>query len=254
MPEEYDFQAPLADRTQIWRPGTGQDPARRLIPNHNLFHRRPSLWSGKKVYIWPIGVEGFNRSGQAALGIHRYIGDEFVDVDVVHRDEARIGMAGLFAGNTSVINMRKLIDIINDPTPEPGKILVMPGIFEQVQYVNVENFDFRHDPDDQTHSISYEITFVRTGVGRRAKDPKGSPPVPNPSVRRKKRGKAKRKIRVQAGRQTMKQMAHALWGNQNLWPRLLDLNADEISARIGVSVPQHQLPNYRFPIGTEFEV
>jgi len=245
---------PTANETQIWKGNTGQDPARYLIPDSNLFHKRPSIQSGNAVFIFPIGVEGFRRSGQALLGRHYYIGDNDVDVQVVHFDEARIELSGTFPGITAVDNMVELTNLLASPTPDRGKILYLPGIFERIQYVNVENYDFVHDAEDRTHSISYVLSFLRTGIGRRIRDPHGTPPKPNPSVKKKKRARhAGRYVIVRDMSRTLRQIAHQAYGDSKLWGRVLELNEEPISKLIA-DVPRHQLPQYRFPIGTQFEV
>ena len=92
---------------QIWKPGTGQDPAAYLVypgtinaPGKatpgNLRHARPYLVNGSKLYPFPTGVEGFERSGQATLGLHHYIGDNTVDGVTIHYEEARITLSGTF--------------------------------------------------------------------------------------------------------------------------------------------------------------
>lgn len=244
---------PLADTTQIWRPGTGQDPARRLIPDSQLFHKRPSIQSGNNVFVFPGGVEGFRQNGQALLARHYYIGDDDVDIQVIHLDEAHFELSGVFAGISSVDNMRELKSVIVSPTPDRGKILYLPGLFERIQYVNVENYDFQHDPDDRTHSISYTITFVRTGLGKLIKDPHGKPPIPNPGVKNKNKGKSHRQVKTQHGRQTLRQIAQFAYHNSNLWTRVLNLNEAKVH-KLAPGVPRHALPTHRFPIGKYFNV
>jgi hypothetical protein len=180
---------PESIEAEIWTPGTGQDPAKylvdpgfwdegskRMTPGM-LTHARPWLDSGNKIFIWPVPAEGFGRTGTNMLGIHHYVGDQYVDVQIIHRDEARIEMNGVFPGITAQDNMVDFINTLNDDPPEAGMILYVPGIFEQVKFVAPENWDFRHDPDDQTHSISYTVTFVIMGEGRRLPDPAGEAPA-----------------------------------------------------------------------------
>ncbi len=42
---------PTAKATQTWRPNTGQDPARYLVADENLYHQRPWLSAGSLVYV-----------------------------------------------------------------------------------------------------------------------------------------------------------------------------------------------------------
>lgn len=245
---------PLADGVQIWRSGTGQDPARRLIPDANLFHPRPSIQSGQNVFVWPGGVEGFRISGSALLAKHYYIGDDDVDIQVVHLDETHVELNGMFAGISGRDNMVELKALLAAPTPERGKILFLPGIFERIAYVNVENYDFVHDSEDRTHSIAYTIQFARTGIGRRIRDPHGSPPEPNPTVKTRARAKQVwRQMILREFRQTLRQVAQQAYGNANLWTRVLELN-EPLVHRLAPGIPRHRLPNYRFPLGTVFQV
>jgi len=181
--------APEAISAEHWTPGTGQDPAKYLVnPGHwdasskrmtpgDLAHARPWLDSGRLVFIWPVPTEGFRRTGNSTLALHHYIGDQYVDAQVIHRDEARIELTGVFPGLSAQDNMAELINVLNDDPPEAGMTLNVPGVFEQVKFVIPENWDFSHDTDDQTHSISYTITFVAIGEGRRIPDPSGQAPV-----------------------------------------------------------------------------
>jgi hypothetical protein len=244
-----------ANLSEIWKPNTGQDPARYLIADGNLRHSRPSFQSGDDIFIFPIGVEGFRRSGQALLGKHYYIGDDEVDVQVIHLDEARIEMSGTFPGTSAVDNMIELTGLIRKKTPEKGKLLFLPGIFERIQYVNVENYDFNHDPDDRTHSISYTITFIRTGIGNLIRDPFGTPPLPNPAVSTDgNKGKAThRRMTITAKRRTLRAVARDAYKNPRLWTRVLKLNQTRIH-KLAPKVPKHRLPYHRFPLGTKFFV
>src|SRR5215510_358905 len=93
----------ITSKPQHWDWGVQNndvDPARRLITLSEHRHDRPYLQSGDKVFAWPVGVEGLRRSGTASLGIHRYLGENSVDVQVLHKDEARIEMTGTFPGIT----------------------------------------------------------------------------------------------------------------------------------------------------------
>jgi hypothetical protein len=253
VPDE-EFQVPvIRDEAQRWRPNTGQDPARRLIPYSNLYHKRPTLESASKVFTWPIGIEGLRRSGTAALGIHRYLGENSVDVQVLHKDESRIEMSGVFPGITGRQYMNSLIDVIMADTPERGKILHLPGVFPREQYVVVENYDFSHDEDDRTHSWTYTITFVRIEVGKRVKDPHGKPPPPQPGVKTNNRGKAGRIFTIKDGVRTLKAVAKLKYGDADDWRKLLNANRQTLRAYMGRhNISMHQLPTHRFPIGTKF--
>lgn len=180
---------PAAAATQIWEPGTGQDPAKYLVnPGHwddgsksmtpgDLAHARPWIDSGHRIFVWPTPTEGFRRTSQTTLGIHKYIGDQYVDAQIIHRDDARIEMTGVFPGLSAQENMVDFQNTLNDDPPDAGMILFVPGVFEQLKYVIPESFEMSHDGDDQTHSIAYTVTFVMIGEGRKIPDPSGQAPV-----------------------------------------------------------------------------
>jgi hypothetical protein len=242
----YDIKPEAAGDSQIFRQNRGQDPARLLVPDANLFHKRPSLQSGDLVYLWPVGVEGLRQTGTATLAIHHYFGDDDADVQILHKDESRIEMSGTLPGVTGVDNMAALRLVIRDTTPDPGKILFLPGIFERLQYVVVENYDFNHAADDRTHSWDYVITFVRTGAGKRIRDPHGKPAPPNPTRRVTPKGKGSRYITVKANLRTFKQIAAKVYGTSAKWQHLVDLNVKLVKG-----IPNHLIPGHRWPLGTK---
>jgi len=247
----YNYRPEVVDHAEVFRQNTGMDPARLLVPDGNLYHKRPYLQSGDLVYMWPVGVEGLRHSGTAALAIHRYIGDDDVDVQVVHRDESRIEMTGTFPGITSVDNVAALKLLIRDNTPNAGKILFLPGIFERVQYVVVENYDFVHAADDRTHSFDYTISFIRKGPGKRIADPHGKPAPPNPTRKTKPKGKPSRYAIARSGNQTLKQIANKMYGDANKWKHLADLNATLIADSSNSNIAYYEIPTHRWPLGTK---
>ena len=252
MPDNPDRIPVIRQDVQFWKPNTGQDPARRLIPSHHLYQARPTLTSGNKTFRWPIGIEGLRRSGTASLGIHRYLGENSVDVQVLHKDEARIEMTGMFPGISGVDYMNELIDIVMSDTPEAGKILTLPGVFPDKQFVVVENYDFNHEGDDQTHTFNYTITFVRIETGSRQKEVHGKPPPPQPGVTVNNRGTPGRIHVIRDGARTLKAVAKLKYGNASDWKKLL--NANRAMLRIYQTkhnLPAHALPTHRFPVGTK---
>lgn len=226
--------------------GSGQDPARYLVFDSNLYHPRPYLTSGIDTFYWPVGVEGLTDSGNATLSIHRYIGDDDADVQVIHRDESRIEMSGTFPGRHGIRSVQALKTIIRQTTPDIGKVLHLPGIFENVQYVTVENYSFNHGADDRTHSWDYSITFVRMGKGRRVRDPHGKPPPVNPSRKTVPKGKAGRYVRIKVGQVTFRQIAKKVYGNANKWHQLVDLNLKLV---VGTGLPMWKIPTHRWKLG-----
>ena len=227
-----DLRPDTANKNQIWRPNTGQDPAKYLLPDSQLRYARPRLTSGDKEFIWPVGTEAFRHSGQAVLGIRKYIGDNAADVHVVHKDEAHIELTGTFPGLKSVPAMIALKDVITSQTPERGKILTLPGVFEEVKYVAVESYEFNHDEDDRTHSITYTISFIVMGTGYDVGSRKVQTPTPQPGASTRPGETAKRPpsapnrtFTTTHAVNTLPLVAKVVYGNPDKWPKLLELNS-----------------------------
>jgi hypothetical protein len=253
-----------------WTPNTGQDPARYLInpgsvrgPNNhsagNLVHARPYLASGNRIFVFPVGVEGFRRSGSAGVSLHKYLNQAAVDAHTFHREEGRIELSGMFPGVRAQDAMVQAISILASKPPAPGLILYAPGVFDQEQYVTPEQWDFSHDPEDRTHSIAYSITLVRTGVGPKVTDKKGTPAPPNPSITVKKKSQPTRLFTVVEGARTLRQISFQVYHNADQFQKLVVLNQDQIAnfqrsnaENIAYHLPSYTLPTYRWPIGTKF--
>jgi hypothetical protein len=217
-------------------------------------HARPYIVSDDKFFVFPVGVEGFTRSGQATLGLHRYIGSNTVDGVTIHYEEARIELSGTLPGITAQDNMVDCINILRSKPNAPGLILYAPGIFEREQYVLAETWNFTHDPDDRTHSIAYTISLVRIGEGRAVTDKPGTPPPPNPAPNTKPKGKPSRIFVAKDGAQTLRAISKAVYGTQNRWGALVALNQGQLAKwnRTHPDIPTPQLPTFRWPIGTKF--
>jgi hypothetical protein len=258
---------PIIIHNDKWKMNTGQDPAKYLVypgtvlsPGRhspgNLRHARPYLVNGSKIFVFPVGVEGFRRSGQATLGLHRYIGGNTVDGVTIHYEEGRIELSGIFPGITSIDNKIDAINMLRSRPIETGLVLYAPGVFEREQYVLPENWNFDHEADDRTHSINYSIEFVRIGEGSKVKDPKGVTLPPNPSVRKiKPKGKPSRIFTIKDGVRTLRAVANEVYGNENRWDQLVELNSGQLTAwrrTVADEVPTMRLPTYRWPIGTKF--
>jgi len=155
-------------------------------------------------------------------------------------------MTGTFPGILGVQNKAALRLVIRDQTNDPGKILFLPGIFERIQYVVVENYDFYHDPSDRTHSWDYTVTFIRTGAGKRISDPHGHPAPPNPGSKKDPRGRGARFYKAKVNLQTFRQISKKVYGDEKKWTQLADANMD-----LQQGIPYHQIPNHRWPYGTK---
>ena len=243
-----DFRPETVKESERWKLGTGMNPAKYLIPDSELRYARPMLRSGSKEFVWPVGIETFRHSGNALLGVRRYIGDNAADVQVVHKDEARIEMTGTFPGTTAVACMIALKDVILAETPDRGKILFLPGVFEEVKYVAVESYDFNHSEDDRTHSIDYTITFVIMGTGFSFQTPNAtgttttttSSPVVTATRPLSPGGRI---LSTTGGASNFQHIAKIVYGNPDKWPKLVDLNQ-----ALFATIPAKDLP---FKLWTE---
>lgn len=247
----------------------GEDPAGYLVdpggidnPGH-LRHARPYLLSGKDYFLFPVGVEGFSRDGTALLALHRPIGYNATIGQTLNTEEARISLNGTFPGGPGGADAQQAmvdcINILRSQPPDPGLILVAAGVFLREQYVLPENWNFTHDPEDRTHSISYTITFVRIGEGDAAKDKAGTPPRANPGVSTGNYGQPTKVFTVQDGVRTLRAIAGIVYGNADQWAKLVTYNQGSLalfqrSAALNIAhgLPSYQLPTYRWPLGTKF--
>lgn len=265
-----DIHPAVAEDNQKFTPNAGHNPARYMVNpgvvkgenNHSpgqLRHARPYLVAGTRIFVFPVGVEGFRRSGTAGVSIHRNLNEVAVDVHVFHREEARITLRGTFPGNQSPEMMTECIAMLRSKSAAPGLTLYAPGLFAREAYVVPESWEFDHPEDDRTHSITYEITFIRTGEGQKTKDTTGKPAPPNPTVLVKPKGKPSRFYTVAQGVVTLRQMAAFLYKDANKWQQIVALNGKlignwqkkQIQNQIN-SLPSYSLPTYRWPLGTKF--
>jgi hypothetical protein len=237
--------------------GTVSAPGRHT--SGQLAHARPYIVSGKNFFVFPVGTEGFERSGAAGVSIHKYLGEVAADAHVFHREEGRIQLMGTFPGITSPSLMVDCLQILRSAPAEPGLVLYAPGVFEREQYVVAESWNFTHPEDNRDHSITYSITMLRTGEGQAVKDPRGTLAPPNPSKHNRPKGRPTRFFTVVEGARTLKQIAFTVYHDSNKWTQLVQLNAGELAAfqrgnvlNAYYNLPTYQLPTYRWEIGTKF--
>lgn len=266
-PEDDQPHPPIAELA-FWKDGMGRDPSRYLLhPGSvkmsdtgkvtttpgNLHEVRPYIINGKKLFVFPVGPEGFRRSGQAQLGLHRPIGHDEVRGVTVHRREARIELSGMFPGTSAQSNMVNCDDILASSQTN-GLSLWVPGVFDAEQFVLPESWDFTHDAEDRTHSISYTITFIRVGYGQKIPEKHGAPGQQGPIIRRKPKGKPHKIFTVKAGYHTFRSIAKRVYGSQKSWQKLVKLNAGQIHKweKKYHSIPSHKMPTHRWPTGTKF--
>lgn len=257
LPKQYDFNLAKPPKSphvaHVDAPANAphfdqaKDSAKYLIDPDDDFARPYLAIPGThRAYIWPLGIEGFELQDQAQLGRHKYLGEIELDVDVIHRAETIITLSGTFPGWTSVENMNALRAIFYADTPERGKILHLPGILPNLQYVVAETETFRHEQDERTMDMAYSLSVVKVGTG--AKAPKTGPTQPNEKHKARGRGRASHIFRVTPAVNTLRKIARKVYGSEKRWADLyaVDKNAKWFNSR---NIPTHQIPDYRLPVG-----
>lgn len=226
--------------------GGDDDPAKYVIERRRF--ERPFLSiPGGDMFEWPGGIEGLQIAGNATLAEHKYIGDNAVVLQVMHRDDRRITLTGMFAGFTAAENVRDLLSIIEADTPQSGKILALPGIFPKNQLVVIENYNFDHPQDDRTSSFNYTITARRTGVtGLVRRQPIIKSPVNPISTNKPPKGKSSRVFVVRAGARTLKSVAQVVFKDNTRWREIYNKNIKQFNK---LSTPLHELPTKPLPLG-----
>lgn len=231
--------------------GHEDDPAKYVIERRRF--ERPSISvPGGPSFEWPLGVEGIVISGSATLAEHKYIGDNAVVLQVMHRDDRRIILSGMFAGVTGSENVRDLLEVVEADTPAAGKVLTLPAIIlPKNQLVMVENYNFEHMQDDRNDSWTYTITLRRTGVRGLVKKPKviNTPVNPN-SKKPKNKGKSGRVFTVRNGARTLRAVAKIVYKNDLRWREIYNKNQKALNK---LDTPLHELPIKTLPLGMKLE-
>jgi hypothetical protein len=223
-----------------------EDTAKYLLDPDDDFARPYLAIPGGAAFVWPVGVEGFELQDQAELGRHKYLGEIELDVDVIHKAETTITLSGTFPGWTSVENMQALRGVFFADTPERGKILHLPGILPNLQYVVAERGSFTHAQDERTQDIAYALTLVKVGTGKRVSS---GTTRPNAGQGTAARGRGTRKFRVTANVNTLRKIAYKVFRNGARWTELyaVKANAKWFDKR---NISSHRVPDYRLPLGT----
>lgn len=230
------------DRVGVF--GATVDPAKFLIEIRRFERPKLSIPGGGE-FIWPLGIEGARIYGTASIAEHLYIGDNSAVMKVMHRDNRRIEMSGMFPGLTGASNMRDLLEIITAGGPDEGKVLTLPGLFPKDQLVMVESYEFGHPEDDRTQSWTYAITFRRQGVsGKVHRQPVINNPK-NPTAK-KKATKTGRVFTVRNNARTLRAIAKIVYKNIQRWDEIYNKNQKALN-KLGVSL--HQLPTKPLPLG-----
>lgn len=264
MPQSFPFNTksaftdgpfnPFADEKNHEVRGNPNDSVAYISePGVNFFRPWLSV-PGGAAFVWPLGVEGFSHSLDPQLGIHKYIGDNAVKVDVIHNGEERLTLSGSFPGMSSIGAFRALRDIVLADTPARGKVLYVPHLFTYTQRVAVGTTHFDHAETDRGTDLTYSIEFVRLGAAARVHeddlvDVEPQPTVP-PATAGAKGGSgagAHRPFRVNGTYNTLRKIAAHKLGKADKWRALYDKNSRWF---IMHNVPAFRAPNHRLPLGT----
>lgn len=254
------------------------DPAKFLVQARRFSRPRLSIPAGPS-FVWPGGMEGVRLSGTNKLAVHTYLGLHNAQVQVLHRDEARIEMSGMFLGETGAENVRALRNVLTAIYPDEGAILILPGIFTDEQRVFCESYDFDKPEEERNDSFTYQVTFVRVGVGAEtapiveidspttpsstgvtnsgSNSTSGqgvvAPPsaAPNSSVAvgqtfAETRGTSFSLAIVSDGFRTLRRIAYVTYGNSDKWGRIYSANKTDLDR---LKIALHALPTALLPLG-----
>lgn len=233
--------------------GDSDDSARYIKIPGTEFVRPWLMIPGGAAFIWPGGIEGFTCRIDPTLGVHRYIGDNAVVVDVTHKGQESIILAGTFPGLSSVDAFLSLRDLIYQDIPDGGFILFVPFLYPKTQRVFVQSANFDHPQDSRLRDLSYSIEFLRVNVGPTEDEAlaqvetQTSAQAGTPSTESQK-GKPARSFTVTASVNTLRKIAKAKLGNANKWDQLYRANEKFFKKH---NVAMHAVPDYRLPQGTK---
>lgn len=230
-------------------PETIRDTARFLLIPDRDFARPYISVPGGPTFVWPLGVEGFEIQDQAELGIHKYIGDIQLDVEVTHRNQTTINLSGVFPGHTSVKNMLALRTVFQAEQPPGGKVLHLPGILSQAQFVACQSLTSTHAEDERTQDIVYAASFIRIGTGASADSASSAPIVTASTGTPVPRASGSRSFHATATVNTLRKIAQNVFGDARKWS-LLYSNKTNAAWFNKKNIPTHKIPDYRLPPGT----
>lgn len=222
------------------------DPAKYLIERRRF--QRPTLSVvGGPEFEWPLGVEGLSISGSAAIAEHLFIGDNAAVLQVMHYDNRRIVMTGMFPGSTGSENMRDLLEVVTAQSRDNAKVLTLPSrIFPKTQVVVPETWTFDHPEEDGNDSWTYSLTMRRMGVGNTVKPPKTTVSPTNPvHSTAKAKGKTTRVFTTTSKIRTLRTVASHIYHNPNRWREIYVKNSKALD-KIGTLAA---LNTKRLPIG-----
>jgi hypothetical protein len=249
LPDKANDRFPYDRLTQPKKPTGDADDSSRYILTPGIEFYRPWLSvPGGASFVWPGGVEGFTCRIDPSLGIHRYIGDNAVVIDVTHKGQESITLSGTFPGLTSVDVFLALRDMIYQDVGENGYILYVPHLYPKTQRVFVQSAVFDHPQNERRRDLSYTLDFIRVGTGGKVSEPNLRTPTPQPAPRTKQRGKASRVFVVNATVNTLRKIAKSKLKDAKRWDELYRKN-EKLFKRGQIAL--HKVPDYRLAAGTK---
>lgn len=199
------------------------------------------------AFQWPLGLEGFTLSIDPLLGIHKFIGDNAVTVDVLHAGEEHFTMQGSFLGLSAPALIRALRDVVYQGAGSEGKILFIPEIMSHAQRVEVVHAEFSRAQDSRGKDADYSIEFVRLGT-LNAISSLVAPIIPTPQVATGKKAKSSKSIQVDAKHNTARKIARWKLGDATKWRTIYNANEKFYNNN---NVKLAKAPDYRIPNGTK---
>jgi hypothetical protein len=225
--------------------GDPQDTAVYLVrPGVNFIRPWLAIRNGP-AFQWPLGMEGFTLTIDPTLGIHKFVGDNAVTVDVIHRGEEHITLSGNFPGSSAPALIRALRDLVYQGAPDEGKILFLPEVMRFAQRVQVVHAEFSRTEENRGRDASYSIEFVRLGQ-LNSLTKSIVPVISSPQVVTGKTAKSTRSVSADAKHNTLRKIALWKLNDARKWRTVYDANQKFF---VSHSIPLAKAPDYRLPAG-----
>lgn len=224
--------------------GDPNDPATySLRPGRDFLRPWVAIRNGE-AFQWPLGVEGFTLTTDPTLGIHKFVGDNQVYVDVIHTGEEHITMEGNFPGNSAAVLVQALRDVVRKKVGDVGKVLYVPEIMKHAQRVQVISSQFSRSDDARGRDMQYTIEFVL--MGEDLANAATSVLVPSSALPSAPRTSA-RSVNVDAKHNTLRKLALWKLGKSDNWRQMYDASETWFTER---SITLVSAPDYILPLGT----
>jgi hypothetical protein len=229
----------------VARTGDPDDTAHFILRPGIDFERPWLAIENDVAFQWPLGLQGFNLTTDPQVGIHHFIGDNKVVVDVIHTGDERITLAGSFPGDSAPDLVQSLREVVRRDGGERGKILFVPEIMTHAQRVQVMHSEFQRPQEGRGRDHTYSIDFAIVGIaGSTAKTGVATEPTVTTA---QKKGSSARTVTSNGTYNTLRRIAQWKLGDSIKWRQIYDLNEKWFTSR---SIPIAQVPDYRLPLGT----